>query len=182
MRFIFLRQFTLDTWWMECVYKCKRSFFECSVDGQTKPSEIRVWNSWYIQVVNNRAEHNSVVNQLHHLDNDGTHEILCVSLWYIYLMQVRAAWCLHWWPADSTQIHNFVWEALWSRLGVFLCISEFLECIFFLFQLFTDGTTNKLVGCYVEDSPEDVVLVRVYGNKTELIVDRDNELKSFQVM
>jgi len=37
------------------------------------------------------------------------------------------------------------------------------------------------VGCYVEDSPEDVVLVRVYGNKTELIVDRDNELKSFQV-
>ena len=48
-------------------------------------------------------------------------------------------------------------------------------------QLFTDGTTNKLVGCYVDDSPEDVVLVRVYGNKTELIVDRDNELKSFQV-
>lgn len=26
-----------------------------------------------------------------------------------------------------------------------------------------------------------MVLVRVYGNKTELIVDRDNELKSFQV-
>lgn len=51
----------------------------------------------------------------------------------------------------------------------------------FLFQLFTDGTTNKLVGCYVDDSPEDVVLVRVYGNRTELIVDRDNELKSFQV-
>lgn len=52
---------------------------------------------------------------------------------------------------------------------------------FLALQLFTDGTTNKLVGCYVEDSPEDVVLVRVYGNKTELIVDRDNELKSFQV-
>lgn len=48
-------------------------------------------------------------------------------------------------------------------------------------QLFTDGTTNKLVGCYLEDTPEDMVLVRVYGNKTELIVDRDNELKSFQV-
>lgn len=38
------------------------------------------------------------------------------------------------------------------------------------------------MGCYVDDSPEDVVLVRVYGNKTELIVDRDNELKSFQVV
>ncbi|KAK1799977.1 hypothetical protein P4O66_006126 [Electrophorus voltai] len=49
-------------------------------------------------------------------------------------------------------------------------------------KLFTDGTTNKLVGCYVEESPEDMVLVRVYGNKTELIVDRDNELKSFQVL
>ncbi|KAF7642100.1 hypothetical protein LDENG_00264640 [Lucifuga dentata] len=48
-------------------------------------------------------------------------------------------------------------------------------------KLFKDGTTNKLVGCYVEESPDDVVLVRVYGNKTELIVDRDNELKSFQV-
>ena len=34
----------------------------------------------------------------------------------------------------------------------------------------------------MEDSPDDVVLVRVYGNKTELIVDRDNELKSFQVV
>lgn len=55
--------------------------------------------------------------------------------------------------------------------------------LFFVsFQLFTDGTTNKLVGCYIEDDPEDMVLVRVYGNKTELIVDRDNELKSFQVV
>ena len=49
-------------------------------------------------------------------------------------------------------------------------------------KLFTDGTTNKLVSCSVEDSPDDVVLVRVYGNQTELIVDRDNELKSFQVL
>ncbi|XP_051957051.1 ethanolamine kinase 1-like [Xyrauchen texanus] len=49
-------------------------------------------------------------------------------------------------------------------------------------KLFTDGTTNKLMGFYMEDHPEDVVLVRVYGNKTELIVDRDNELKSFQVL
>lgn len=57
-----------------------------------------------------------------------------------------------------------------------------MRCGFIFFQLFTDGTTNKLVGCYVDDSPDDVVLVRVYGNKTELIVDRDNELKSFQVV
>ncbi|RXM94949.1 Ethanolamine kinase 1 [Acipenser ruthenus] len=48
--------------------------------------------------------------------------------------------------------------------------------------LFTDGITNKLVGCYLEECPADTVLVRVYGNKTELFVDRDNELKSFQVL
>ncbi|KAK6472066.1 ethanolamine kinase 1-like [Huso huso] len=49
-------------------------------------------------------------------------------------------------------------------------------------KLFTDGITNKLVGCYLEECPADTVLVRVYGNKTELFVDRDNELKSFQVL
>uniref|UniRef100_H3ADH0 ethanolamine kinase n=1 Tax=Latimeria chalumnae TaxID=7897 RepID=H3ADH0_LATCH len=47
---------------------------------------------------------------------------------------------------------------------------------------FTDGITNKLVGCYVDPAMDDVVLVRVYGNKTELFVDRDNELRSFQVL
>lgn len=61
-------------------------------------------------------------------------------------------------------------------------IHTFFFFFFFFYQLFTDGTTNKLVGCYVDDSPDDVVLVRVYGNKTELIVDRDNELKIFQVL
>lgn len=65
------------------------------------------------------------------------------------------------------------------RVHHLYCRFNKAKCLFF--QFFTDGTTNKLVGCYLEDSPEDVVLVRVYGNKTELIVDRDNELKSFQV-
>nr|KAF6452283.1 hypothetical protein HJG59_004661 [Molossus molossus] len=49
-------------------------------------------------------------------------------------------------------------------------------------QLFTDGITNKLIGCYVGDTMEDVVLVRIYGNKTELLVDRDEEVKSFRVL
>uniref|UniRef100_A0AAY4AXT1 ethanolamine kinase n=1 Tax=Denticeps clupeoides TaxID=299321 RepID=A0AAY4AXT1_9TELE len=47
---------------------------------------------------------------------------------------------------------------------------------------FTDGITNKLIGCYVGPVMEDVVLVRVYGNKTELFVDRENEVKSFRVL
>uniref|UniRef100_W5NE30 ethanolamine kinase n=2 Tax=Lepisosteus oculatus TaxID=7918 RepID=W5NE30_LEPOC len=49
-------------------------------------------------------------------------------------------------------------------------------------KLFTDGITNKLIGCYVGEVMEDVVLVRIYGNKTELFVDRENEVKSFRVL
>ncbi|GAA6070243.1 ethanolamine kinase 1, partial [Tachysurus ichikawai] len=47
---------------------------------------------------------------------------------------------------------------------------------------FTDGITNKLIGCYEGGALEDVVLVRIYGHKTELFVDRDNEVKSFRVL
>ncbi|KAM9705326.1 ethanolamine kinase 1 [Menidia menidia] len=49
-------------------------------------------------------------------------------------------------------------------------------------KFFTDGITNKLLGCYVGAVMQDVVLVRVYGNKTELLVDRENEVKSFRVL
>ncbi|XP_017285388.1 ethanolamine kinase 1 [Kryptolebias marmoratus] len=49
-------------------------------------------------------------------------------------------------------------------------------------KFFTDGITNKLLGCYVGPVMQDVVLVRIYGNKTELLVDRENEVKSFRVL
>ncbi|XP_029350773.1 ethanolamine kinase 1 isoform X3 [Echeneis naucrates] len=49
-------------------------------------------------------------------------------------------------------------------------------------KFFTDGITNKLLGCYVGTVMQDVVLVRIYGNKTELLVDRENEVKSFRVL
>ncbi|MBN3301863.1 EKI1 kinase, partial [Amia calva] len=49
-------------------------------------------------------------------------------------------------------------------------------------KMFTDGITNKLFGCYVGEAMEDMVLVRIYGHKTELFVDRDNEVKSFRVL
>nr|XP_010333887.2 LOW QUALITY PROTEIN: ethanolamine kinase 1-like [Saimiri boliviensis boliviensis] len=49
-------------------------------------------------------------------------------------------------------------------------------------QLFTDGITNKLIGGYMGNTTEDVVLVRIYGNKTELLVDRDEEVQSFRVL
>ncbi|XP_072234062.1 ethanolamine kinase 1 [Leuresthes tenuis] len=49
-------------------------------------------------------------------------------------------------------------------------------------KFFTDGITNKLLGCYMGAVMQDVVLVRIYGNKTELLVDRENEVKSFRVL
>ncbi|NXW06617.1 EKI2 kinase, partial [Fregetta grallaria] len=49
-------------------------------------------------------------------------------------------------------------------------------------KLFTDGITNKLVACYTDDGMADAVLVRVYGRKTELFVDRETELRNFQVL
>ena len=51
----------------------------------------------------------------------------------------------------------------------------FVPC---LSQLFTDGITNKLIGCFHVDSQsgkEEVLLVRIYGNKTDLLIDRNAE-------
>ncbi|XP_030077432.1 ethanolamine kinase 2 [Microcaecilia unicolor] len=49
-------------------------------------------------------------------------------------------------------------------------------------KLFTEGLTNKLLACYVQDGMDDAVLIRVYGNKTELLVDHENEVKSFLLL
>lgn len=51
--------------------------------------------------------------------------------------------------------------------------------------MFTDGITNKLVGCFYND-PEsdlsDVILVRIYGNKTDLLIDRNAEKENIQLL
>ncbi|XP_055454048.1 ethanolamine kinase 2 isoform X2 [Psammomys obesus] len=49
-------------------------------------------------------------------------------------------------------------------------------------ERFKDGITNKLVACYVEEDMRDCVLVRVYGERTELLVDRENEVSNFQML
>ncbi|XP_061898807.1 ethanolamine kinase 2 isoform X2 [Entelurus aequoreus] len=46
-------------------------------------------------------------------------------------------------------------------------------------KTFTEGLTNRLLGCSVDQS--DTVLVRLYGKKTELFVDRQREVEMFQV-
>lgn len=50
------------------------------------------------------------------------------------------------------------------------------------FKVFTDGITNKLLGCFYEESPEDVVLIRVYGHKTDLLIDRNAETRNIQLL
>ncbi|XP_072905549.1 ethanolamine kinase 1-like isoform X1 [Hemitrygon akajei] len=49
-------------------------------------------------------------------------------------------------------------------------------------KVFTSGITNKLVGCHVDQDMEEVVLVRIYGNMTERFINRENEVKSFQIL
>ncbi|XP_075235260.1 ethanolamine kinase 1 isoform X2 [Lycorma delicatula] len=50
------------------------------------------------------------------------------------------------------------------------------------FKLFTDGITNKLVGCFNSAYSEDVVLVRVYGQNTDLLIDRKAETRNFKLL
>ena len=41
---------------------------------------------------------------------------------------------------------------------------------------YTDGITNKLMGAWTKGKKEDTVLVRVYGQGTEKIIDRKAEM------
>ncbi|KAL5007712.1 hypothetical protein ScPMuIL_016518 [Solemya velum] len=50
-------------------------------------------------------------------------------------------------------------------------------------KIFTEGITNKLVGCYERGKfEEEVVLVRIYGLKTELFIDRDVEKENIAAL
>ncbi|CAL4113795.1 unnamed protein product [Meganyctiphanes norvegica] len=49
------------------------------------------------------------------------------------------------------------------------------------FKTYTDGITNKLIGVCGENNG-DQVLVRVYGNKTELFIDRSAETRNMQIL
>ena len=60
------------------------------------------------------------------------------------------------------------------RISKFGLSGDLHNHYFFLFQVYTDGITNKLVGCQEASDKEqkDAILVRVYGEKTDLIIDR----------
>ncbi|CAH1971260.1 unnamed protein product [Acanthoscelides obtectus] len=51
------------------------------------------------------------------------------------------------------------------------------------FKLLTDGITNKLVGCRPDGADEaETVLIRIYGNKTDLLIDRKAETKNILLL
>lgn len=53
------------------------------------------------------------------------------------------------------------------------------------FKVFTDGITNKLLGCQLNSSDskeEDIVLIRIYGNKTDLLIDRKAEIRNIKTL
>lgn len=52
------------------------------------------------------------------------------------------------------------------------------------FKVFTDGITNKLVCCQLSTShnENDIVLVRIYGNKTDLLIDRKAEVRNIKTL
>jgi len=49
-------------------------------------------------------------------------------------------------------------------------------------KFFTDGITNRLVGCFLCGQPNDIILIRVYGEKTELFIDRKIEIRNMNLM
>ena len=52
---------------------------------------------------------------------------------------------------------------------------------YFKYKIFSDGLTNKLVGVYVEDKKQDMILVRVYGDNSELMINRNAEIRNMKL-
>jgi len=48
--------------------------------------------------------------------------------------------------------------------------------------VFKDGITNKLVGVYLYNDILNMILVRIYGENTEWIIDRETEKKNIQML
>ncbi len=60
-------------------------------------------------------------------------------------------------------------------------IHIYVHVYFLWLKVFTDGLSNKLVGFYVQDNPEDMVIVKVYGSNTGKLIDRKAEIETMRV-
>ncbi|XP_025992286.1 ethanolamine kinase 1 isoform X2 [Solenopsis invicta] len=50
------------------------------------------------------------------------------------------------------------------------------------FKVFTDGRTNKLIGVWHSEHYTDMVLIRIYGNNSDLLIDRKSEIKNIRIL
>ena len=50
--------------------------------------------------------------------------------------------------------------------------------------MFTEGITNRLIGAHLDEDVDkkDVVLVRIYGADTDLIIDRQLEMQNMIIL
>ncbi|KYN39407.1 Ethanolamine kinase 1 [Trachymyrmex septentrionalis] len=48
--------------------------------------------------------------------------------------------------------------------------------------IFTDGRTNKLIGIWYMGHYTDMILVRIYGNNSDLLIDRKSEIKNIRIL
>ncbi|XP_011501489.1 PREDICTED: ethanolamine kinase 1 [Ceratosolen solmsi marchali] len=51
-----------------------------------------------------------------------------------------------------------------------------------LYKVFTNGISNKLVGIWYANNYNKMVLVRVYGHKTDLLIDRQEEIRNIRIL
>lgn len=49
------------------------------------------------------------------------------------------------------------------------------------YKIFTDGITNRLIGVYI-DNIQELILIRVYGENTDLFIDRNLEFRNMRTM
>lgn len=90
-------------------------------------------------------------------------------MWKLKLISIQA-FCLQFWPKPQWTLAG-LWVPPKKVLSVLSC------------QTFTEGLTNKLIGCFVGSLQENgCVLVRLYGRMTELYVNREREVQMFQVL
>ena len=52
----------------------------------------------------------------------------------------------------------------------------------FSYTIFTDGLTNKLIGVYSKELPKDMILIRVYGQNSDLMIDRQKEIRNMKIL
>ncbi|XP_061931991.1 ethanolamine kinase 1 [Apis cerana] len=50
------------------------------------------------------------------------------------------------------------------------------------FKIFTDGITNKLIGVWYAEHYNEMVLIRVYGHKTDLLINRKDETRNIRIL